>query len=603
MKRILVFIFATLFLVQIKAQTLNASIDDVGGYYRLTFTINSQASDFNPPSFADLEILSGPNLSSFSNIQITNRQAVRSSTTSYTYIVSAKKSGKLTIGSASVKVGNRIIRSKPITFNAQAGSSSNANGNSANQSHANGNSIDNSVQQTGTPVTNRDLFIDATTSHTKVNEQEAILLTYNIHYRAGVGLANTQLSVIPDFKGFISQEIPLAGNQIQTNLEQRNGTTYRTGTILQYLLFPQQSGKLTIPSITFDCTVVQQNNHLSLADAFFNGGGSIGVKVQRRVPEKTIQVKPLPQPRPANFSGAVGKFSISGKLLNPSIKTNDIATYRITINGSGNLKLITPPSIAFPSDFDSYDAKTNEHTKATTDGLTGRITFDYNFVARNTGKYEIPAVKFTYFDLESQSYKTIQTEGIHLNVTQGERSNADIDRQLALLHSDIKDIHATDKQHFLSAIYKWGTLSFWLINAILVISFAMLMTFFSKYMKKQSNHLEIRRTKAGKTALQKLELAEQTIKANDSKFYTLVSQALTNFIFDSFNIEQADLNASTIQSLLLENGFAADVAENFVKLIQTCEFAQYAPSAETQRIELLSDARQSINTIQQGIKK
>ena len=131
----------------------------------------------------------------------------------------------------------------------------------------------------------------------------------------------------------------------------------------------------------------------------------------------------------------------------------------------------------------------------------------------------------------------------------------------------------------------------------------MLMAFFSKYMKKQSNHLEIRRTKAGKTALQKLELAEQTIKANDSKFYTLVSQALTNFIFDNFNIEQADLNASTIQSLLLENGFAADVAENFVKLIQTCEFAQYAPSAETQRIELLSDARKSINTIQQGIKK
>lgn len=603
MKRFLVFIFATLFFVQIKAQTLNASIDDVGGYYRLTFTINSQASDFTPPSFTDLEILSGPNLSSFSNIQITNHQAVRSSTTSYTYIISAKKSGKLTIGSASVKVGNKVVHSKPITFNAQAGGSSNTNGNNTGHSNTNGNSIDNGVQQTGTPVTNRDLFIDVTTSETKVNEQEAILLTYNIHYRAGVGLANTQLSVIPDFKGFISQEIPLAGNQIQTNLEQRNGTTYRTGTILQYLLFPQQSGKLTIPSITFDCTVVQQNNHMSLADAFFNGGGSIGVKVQRRVPEKIIEVKPLPQPRPANFSGAVGKFSISGKLLNQNIKTNDIATYRITINGSGNLKLITPPSVAFPTDFDSYDAKTNEHTQATSNGLTGRITFDYNFVARNTGMYEIPAVKFTYFDLESQSYKTIQTEAIQLKVTQGERSNADIDKQLALLHSDIKDIHPTDKQHFKLTLYKWGSLSFWLVNIILILCFATLMAFLNKYILKQSNHIEIRRTKAGKTALQKLDQAELAIKANDSNFYALVSQALTNFIADSFNVQQADFNATAIQTLLVEKGLSTEVANNFVKLIQTCEFAQYAPSAETQKVELLNDARNCINDIQQGTPK
>lgn len=603
MKKILVLILTVLFCVQIKAQTLSTSIDDVGGYYRLTFTINSEASDFTPPSLADFEVLSGPNLSTFSNIQITNRKAVRSSTTSYTYIVSPKKSGKLTIGSASIKVGNRIVRSKPLTFNAHAGSASSKQGGNAGQAPANGNAIDNSVQQAGTPVTNRDLFIDVTTSKTEVNEQEAILLTYNIHYRAGVGLANTQLSVIPDFKGFISQEIPLAGNQIQTNIEQRNGTTYRTGTILQYLLFPQKSGKLTIPSITFDCTVVQQNNHMSLADAFFNGGGNIGVKVQRRVPEKTIQVNPLPQPRPADFSGAVGKFSISGKLLTPNIKTNDIATYRITVNGNGNLKLITPPAITFPTDFDSYDAKTNERTQATEKGMTGSITFDYNFVARNTGKYEIPAVKFTYFDLESQSYKTIQTEALQLNVTQGERSNADVDRQLALLKSDIKDIHATDSQSFLSSIYKWGSTSFWIVNVLLLVSFTVGMILFNKYVQKQSNHREIRRTKAGKTAFRKLEEAEQAILANDSKFYALVSQAMTNFIVDSFNVEQADLNASKIESLLLEKGFKVEDADSYVKVIQTCEFAQYAPSADTQRADLLKDAKCCIDTIQQGIKK
>lgn len=427
------------------AQSFKAHIEDVGGYYRLTFTIASNdANNFTPPSLSNFEVLSGPSTSTFSNYQIINGHASHSETTTFTYILSARKSGKITIGPASIRVNGKSVHSNSVTLNAQA------NHSASNGPHSPNVGTNNSVQQAGSSVTNNDLFIDVTPSRTTVHEQEAVLLTYRIHARVGVGLSNTSLTQKPDFKGLISQEIPLPGNQIQTYIEHRNGRTYRTGTILQYVVFPQTSGKLTIPSITFDCAVVQQDNTMDLADAFFNGGGTISVQVRRSVAPITLQVEALPQPRPAKFSGAVGKFNIQAQLLNKTIKTNDVATYRITLNGLGNLKLISAPQVKFPSDFDTYDAKTTDNTKATANGLHGQLTFDYTFVPRNVGDYAIPATEFVFFDTESNSYKTIRTQAITLHVEKGERSNADVDKQLALLKSDIRPLHT-----FPSALLEW----------------------------------------------------------------------------------------------------------------------------------------------------
>ena len=131
----------------------------------------------------------------------------------------------------------------------------------------------------------------------------------------------------------------------------------------------------------------------------------------------------------------------------------------------------------------------------------------------------------------------------------------------------------------------------------------MLMAFFSKYMKKQSNHLEIRRTKAGKTALQKLELAEQTIKAKRFKVLHLSKSGTDQLYLRQFQYRTSRPQCFNYSVIAVREWFCCRRCRNFVKPIQTCEFAQYAPSAETQRIELLSDARKSINTIQQGIKK
>lgn len=236
-------------------------------------------------------------------------------------------------------MGGRLVRSNAVSLNAKKGEEGGGRPDSGN-----GNAPDQTVQRAGSRVSERDLFIDVTPSRTRVKEQEAVLLTYRVHARAGVGLSNTMLANKPDFKNLISHEIPLPGNQIQTTIEQRGGLTYRTGVILQYVVFPQIAGEVKIPSITFDCSVEQEAPNMSLIDAFFNGGGRIGVQVKRKVSELTISVDKLPEPRPADFAGGVGHMTMEGSLTNPQIRTNDVATYRIRIKGIGNLKLLTAPA-------------------------------------------------------------------------------------------------------------------------------------------------------------------------------------------------------------------------------------------------------------------
>ena len=574
----------------LRAQTFKAQIEDVGGYYRLSFTVtSSDVSRFTPPSLNDFEVLNGPSSSTFNSYQIINGKTSHSESTTYTYILSARKSGKLTIGPATIQANGRTLRSAAITLDARAGTQNNRS-HSPNNGNG-GEPVDESIQQAGSQVSARDLFIDVTPSRTKVREQEAVLLTYKVHSRVGVGLANTQLTNKPDFKGVISQEIPLPGNQIQTVLEQRNGTTYRTGTILEYIVFPQQSGELLIPSITFDCTVVQQNRHMDLADAFFNGGGTIGVKVRRVVPELKLQVEALPQPKPANFSGAVGHFEIEGKLLNPSIRTNDLATYRVTLKGLGNLKLITPPAMKFPTDFETYDAKTNENTQVSTDGLTGELTFDYTFVPRNVGKYDIPALEFIYFDTEKGNYQTIRTQPLTINVGKGERSNADVDHQLALLRSDIHDIHTANSPQALPSWLTWGNWSFALLNLVLATVFAASIFIARKWAKRHTDTAERRRSGAAKQVAARLAEAEKLINAPDqTAFYSAISKALIGYLTDTFGIGQADLNNENIKQLLNQKGHDETTINQLLNLMQTCEFAQYAPSSNTERSEVYQQA-------------
>lgn len=566
-------------------QTFKASIEPAGNYYRLTYTLNNvDAEGFTPPSLSDFEILSGPNEATMNSIQVLNGKMTKSGSTTYTFILSALKSGKVTIGPASVRVGHKTLRSNALQTSVhKSGSPSSPHGGGSSHSGASSSAPTPQIQQAGSPVTQRDLFIDVTPSRTKVHEQEAILLTYRIHSRLGVGLSNTQLVSTPDFKGFISQDIPLPNNQIQTTIEHRAEGTYRTGTLLQYVLFPQQSGRIIVPGMTFNCTVVQQEGGLDLIDAFFNGGGSIGVTVKRTVAPLTINVEALPQPKPTTFSGAVGHFDMKGELLNKNVRTNDVSTYRITLNGVGNMKLITAPKMDFPKDFDSYDPKTNQNTKTTAQGLTGQITFDYTFVARNVGQYTIPSVAFTYFDTESNSYRTLRTIPITIDVKQGEKSNSDVEHQLALLHSDIRSAHQVDtfgERPWLS----FGHWSLPLAAVLLVLAFILVQTLCKSYLNGHSDTAENRQRHAAKRSGKLLDEARTHINDADTQtFYTLTSRALYGFVADFYHLPHAEMSKESIRVTLTDKKVDETDIRQLIDVLDECEMAQYAPSSEASR--------------------
>ena len=192
--------------------------------------------------------------------------------------------------------------------------------------------------------------------------------------------------------------------------------------------------------MTFTCDVAQQDNNIDEIDAFFNGGGMIDKKVQVTSPATQLKVLPLPTPKPQHFSGGVGQFQLTAQLISPQPRTNDIGTLRLTVTGTGNLKLIKAPDVAFPKDFDNYPAKVTDNVRITPEGVTGNMQFDYTFVPQNVGSYTIPSVQLVYFDPEKRSYVTAQTAPITLQIRKGEKTREETNAQLGLSYSDILGI-------------------------------------------------------------------------------------------------------------------------------------------------------------------
>ena len=397
------------------AQTLTGAAPShvaVGEQFRLTYTVNTQnVSDFRAGDIPDaLEVLIGPNRSMQSSYQMINGHTSSTSSITYTYIVSATKNGTFTIPPAHVIVSGKSIASNALTIKV-SGSASSARQQRQQQDDGG------EMRDAGSHISGSDLFIKVSANKNRVHEQEPILLTYKVYTLVSL----TQLrGDMPDLKSFYSQEVELP-QQKSFSIERVNGRPYRTCTWSQYVMFPQMTGKLQIPSITFEgpyrtCTwsqyvmfpqmtgklqipsitfegiVVQQNRNVDPFEAFFNGGsGYIEVKKKIVAPGIEIQVDPLPQ-RPANFSGAVGKFSVSAQLDKTETKANDPVTLRVIVSGAGNLKLIKQPVVNFPKDFDKYEAKVTDKTKLTSSGIEGSMIYDMLVVPRHQGKYEIPPV-------------------------------------------------------------------------------------------------------------------------------------------------------------------------------------------------------------------
>ena len=386
---------------------------------------------------------------------------------------------------------------------------------------------------------------------------------------------------MPDLKGFHTQEVELP-QQKSFKVETVNGRPYRTVTWSQYVMFPQITGKLQIPSITFNGIVVQQNRNIDPFEAFFNGGsGYIEVKKQIQAPGIEIQVDPLPQ-RPATFSGGVGKFSVSAQLDKTSVKANDPISLRVIISGTGNLKLIKQPEVAFPKDFDKYDAKITDKTKLTSNGLEGSMIYDILAVPRHQGKYEIPPVEFTYFNTETKKYETVKSEGFTLDVAKGSGSSSMSDftgqEDLQLLNKDIRYIKTGDTlQHSLDDFF-FGSTGYMVSLILLALVFISLFVIFRQRAIENANITKRRAGKANKVATKRLKKAAKLMAENKpGEFYDEVLRALWGYVGDKLNIPVEQLSHDNISMRLSERNVNEETISQFIGALDECEFERYAP--------------------------
>lgn len=568
--------------------TLTANAPEVvvsGDQFRLTFTVNTQkVKDFLAPSIKGFDVLMGPTRSQQSSTQIINGKVSSSSSITYTYILMAGKEGTYTIPAASIEVDGEKVFSNALTIKVlppdQTAGNSQANQGGGGSSSSRG-------QIAGSRITDKDLFITATASKTTVYEQEAILLTYKVY--TSVNLRQL-MEDMPDMKGFQMQEIQLP-QQKQYSMEHYNGRNYNTIIWRQYVLFPQQTGKLEIPAVTFDGVVAQQTISDDPFDAFFNGGGYIEVKKKIVAPKVVINVKPLPV-KPANFSGGVGEFTMTSSINAKEVKTNDAVTIRLTIKGAGNMKLITSPEVKFPEDFEVYDPKVTNNFDVSRAGLSGTQTIEYLAIPRHAGNFTIPPVEFVYFDLKSQSYKTLKTEAYDLKVEKG-KGNADQviadftnKENVKVLGQDVRFIKLGDTTLTPKGEVFFGTMGYWLGYLIPFIVFVALVVFFRKQAAENANVAKVKTKKANKVATKRMKLAGKLLAENKkNEFYDEVLKALWGYISDKLSIPVSQLSKDNIEAELTKHGVAEDVTKTFINALNECEFARYAPGDENEAMD------------------
>lgn len=594
MKKRLIFIISLLYfyIATIVAQTLTGRAPDqvaVGEQFRLSYTVNTdEARGFRAGNIPDaFDVLMGPSTSTQSSYQLVNGHMSSSSSITYTYILSANKNGIFTIPSAHVTVGGKNINSNEIHIQV-VGNASNAQSGGGGQGRRQSGRTE--VRPAGSTISGSDLFIKVSASKQHVREQEPILLTYKVYTLVALTQLNGKMA---DLKSFYTREVPLSQEK-QFHLEMLNGKPYKTVTWQQYVMFPQVTGKLEVPSITYEGIVAQQNRNVDPFEAFFNGGsGYVEVKKQITAPGITIQVDPLPE-HPAGFSGGVGSFQISAQLDKTEVKANDPVKLRVTVSGMGNMKLLKQPVVEFPSDFDHYDAKVTDKTKLTTRGLEGSIVYDFLAVPRHQGTFEIPAISYVYFDTQSNKYKTVKTQPFTLHVAKGSGSSSSAysgQEDIKQLNSDIRYIKMGESRQRAVGEYFFASTEYWVSLAVLVLAFISLFVIFRQRAIDNADIVGQRAGKANKVATKRLKKAAKLMAAGkQNDFYDEVLRALWGYVGDKLNMPVEQLSRENISQQLSAHGVQQSVIDQFLGALDECEYARYAPGDATGNMNKVYDA-------------
>jgi len=608
-KKLTTYIFLLLLVIGAKAQDTRFTMSapnavENGQQFRLSFTLNKRGNKLKlPPGLNDnFQILMGPSTGqSFSSSTI-NGKTTAETTYSYTYILRAKNEGTFELRPASIEADGKVIESNSLEIRvvkaqSQQQSSQQQGGNKQSQQRSASN-VD---------LGKDNLFVRVEFSKRSAYRGEQIVATVKLYSHPEIGISGFEEVNLPTYEGFYTQDLEMPKN-INLSREVYNDRIYQVGVLKKTILFPQQNGQIKIDPFSLSVLVRQQVKARSFFDDFFDNYRTVRARITSD--PVTINVKDLPT-EPANFMGGVGNFNVSSEISNTDVTTNDAVTLTVKINGSGNIRLIRTPELKLPSDFEVYDPKATDNVKATDNGVSGTKTIEYLFQPRFEGDYKIPAIKFAYFNPATGTYVTKSTQEYDLHVEKGtEEQSATVVSSLRkedvqLIGQDIRFIKQGNPSLRSSGNTFFGSTLFYLIYAISAVLFLVIYFVYRKKARENANIALMRNKKANRVATKRLKSAAAYMKQNNNEaFHEAILKAFWGYLSDKLGIPIANLSRDAAISRLNEKGVAEEVVNDFVDVVEQCEFARYAPTGGSEaRHELYKKAESTMGRMEKQIKR
>ncbi len=580
-----------------------------GEPFRVEFELNAKPEDgsFAAPNFAGFNLIAGPSVSTGTSIQVVNGSMSKTVNYTTTYVLIAESAGNFTIPAASVTVDKKryTTEATPIEVVKEQQRRPSANSSAQQQRQQQQSEQERATNRVGAD----DLFLRMTLSKGSVYKGEPIRATVKLYSR--VNIVHNENLKMPTFNGFWAQDITDTRSQTSSR-ETFKGKVYDTHVIREYLLYPQQSGELTIDPTQIDITaqvVVQSRN----VDPFFGGGHEFyNVRRHLETEPRTIDVKRLPAGEPASFSGALGQFSIEMQpLSSTTIKANSASTLKVRVSGRGNMTFVQAPKLELPNSFELYNVRTTESIQNEASGAVGYKEFEYPFIARSEGDYTIPAIAFSYFDSKTGAYNEVSTNPFSVTITPDDSASgtATVQRgsskmNIEMLGSDIRFIklgeaRLTEKRDpmILSTLY------YVLLISILII-FAVAYLLLRRLLKESKNVALKRGKMANKMAVQRFKKAKGYMdSSSEHQFYEEISRGLWGYMSDKLNIPVSALTKEYVREELAKRGCGGDLVQEFAAIITTCDEAQYSQVSSSQMNDVYGRALQFVSNIEAFVKR
>ena len=588
-----------------------------GEAFRIEFALSADPDkeSFRAPSFEGFEVLAGPTASTSRSVNIINGKRSSSYTVSYYYVLLGREAGTQTIGTAEVSVDGRRYKTQPLPVEvvdegAQGGSNGNQGGNGSNGGGSGGNARqgDGHSRAEG-QIGKEDLMLRLVLSRSTVYKGEPLRAELKLYQR--VPIVGSNGGKYPSFNGFWAQQLD-RGEQQQSRRETYNGKIYETTTLAEYLLYPQQSGELVIDpaEINVVAQIVVQSNRRN--DPFFGSMPDVyNVERKLQTGKVTVNVKPLPAGAPASFTGAVGQFTMESTTPPTDLAANSAATYTVKISGTGNLSFVQAPKLTLPASFEQYTVKTTESIRTSQSGSTGYRQFEYPFIARAEGSYEIAPVEFSYFDPATMSYRTLESRGVTVDVAPDGKGTAASQIVTGLSKEDVRmlgrDIRfiklgnprlsATGTPFIFSGAY-------FAVLAAILAAFAALFLALRKRIRDNRNTALVRGRRANKAAVQRFRAAARHLKDDNRRaFYEEMLQAMWGYMGDKLNIPVADLTKENVREELLRRGVEPALTQRFAEIVTRCEEAQYSPVEAGSMGDVYAEGVDFVSKIESAIKR